>query len=328
MARQALGECLSRGNLMLCKCFLTLVAMLAIISVGASLLIAQSGINQTSGPAPQINKPIDNVDQKTDFSSTIDPLSVKDLSDEDLDRTFDRMVSEYSKNAVLLNNIGATYYSRKRYEKAESAFRRAIILNNHPAFLTNLSIVYDAQKRIPEAIAAAQRAVIQSPRYARARTQLCELMMVSKQNHDAVLCYGELGKITQLDPLSQTFYALVTLRDGEPDKAISMISVVMNANQPTSQMFNILGKAYFEKKRYSQSANAFKEAVQIDPNNPQLRYNLAMSLTASDDRAGALSQYNLMKESDPDLADQLYRILYRDKIIYVNEATATIKPPR
>jgi tetratricopeptide (TPR) repeat protein len=300
----------------------------SIILVSVGLATAQSVTSQNSGAIARTEKPIVVLGKKTDLSTDIDPLSVDRLSDDELDQIFNKMISEYSRNAVLFNNIGASYFTRKQFDKAENAFRRAIILNNHPAFLTNLSIVYDTEKRIPEAISAAQRAVAQSPRYVRARTQLCELMMVSKRNQDSELCYEELSKITQLDALSQTYYALVILRGGEPQKAIDMISEVLKNNQPTALMYNTLGKAYYEKKRYTQSANAFKEAVQIDPNNPQLRYNLALSLTASDDRAGALSQYNLMKTNSPDLADQLYRALYSDKIIYVNGATATTKVPR
>ena len=36
----------------------------------------------------------------------------------------------------------------------------------------------------------------------------------------------------------------------------------------------------------------------------------------------ALTQYNLMKDKDPKLADDLYRYLYRDKIIFVDGQTA------
>jgi Flp pilus assembly protein TadD len=318
----------SRG-VMVCKFFLMLsVATFAALFMAASPIAAQSPVDPNSSTASKADTASLKSEQKTDFSETIDPLSVSSYSDEDLDKTFNRMVAEYSKNAVLLNNIGASYFDRKMYDKAENALRRAIALNDHPAFLTNLSIVYDVEKRIPEAITTAQRAVTQSPRYVRARTQLCELMMVTKRNQDAVLCYDEMAKVTQLDPLAQTYYAFVTLKDGETDKAISMISSVIKAGQPTALMYNVLGRAYFEKKRYSQAAGAYKEAVEIDPNNPQLRYNLAMSLTATNDRAGALSQYNLMKGNSPDLADQLYRVLYSDKIIYVNDATAFSKPPR
>jgi tetratricopeptide (TPR) repeat protein len=249
----------------------------------------------------------------------VDPADVKTFSDEQLDSAFDIMVAGYSKDAVLFNNIGAAFYERKMYDKAESAVRHAIVLNNHPAFLTNLSIVYDTLGRLNEAITAAQRAVSQSPRYTRARNQLCELMLVSKRNTDTLLCYDELRKIEPLDPLAQTYYSVALVKSGSPDKAISMLTPLTKGSLPTALMFNALGNAYYAKKRYSQAADAFKQGVEIDPDNAQLRYNLAITLTAANNRAGALSQYGLMKEKDPALADQLYRVLYRDKIIYVDD---------
>ena len=115
-----------------------------------------------------------------DFSDSIDPMAVSSFSDDQLNETFNKMAAGYSKNAVLFNNIGATFYKRQMYDKAELAVRHAIAINYHPAFLTNLSIIYDTQDRYPEAISAAERAVNQSPRYARARNQLCELLMVTK----------------------------------------------------------------------------------------------------------------------------------------------------
>ena len=100
---------------------------------------------------------------QTDFSYSIDPMSIKSFSDDQLNETFEKMSSQYSKNAVLFNNIGATYFERKMYDKAELAIRHAIILSNHPAFLTNLSIIYDTQEKIPDAITFAQRALNQAP---------------------------------------------------------------------------------------------------------------------------------------------------------------------
>ena len=90
-------------------------------------------------------------------------------------------------------------------------------------------------------------------------------------------------------------------------------------------MFNALGYAYYMKKRYTEAADAFKQGVEIEPDSGPLRYNLAMVLTAVNDRAGALAQYNMMKTKSPDTADKLYRALNRDKIIYVGDASAVKK---
>jgi Tetratricopeptide repeat. len=276
---------------------------------------AQTVNNSTSSSGIATSSP------QTDFSYSIDPMSIKSFSDDQLNQTFDKMSSQYSKNAVLFNNIGATYFQRKMYDKAELAVRHAIILSNHPAYLTNLSIIYDARGKVPDAISAAQRAVDQSPRYVRARKQLCELLIYSTRNADTILCYDELAKLAPLDDLEQTYYAVASLRTGNPDKAISILTPLVHGPLPTAAMFNALGYAYFMKKRYPPAADAFKQGVEIDPDSAQLRYNLAVVLTTVNDRAGALAQYNLMKTKSPGMADQLYRALNRDKIIYVNNAS-------
>jgi Flp pilus assembly protein TadD len=257
---------------------------------------------------------------RTDPSLSIDPTSVSNLSDEELNTTFDTMNSNFSKNAVLYNNIGATFYQRKVYDKAEEALRRAIAATNHPAFLTNLSILYDTEGRTVEAIAMAQRAVTQSPQYVRGRHQLCELMLVSSRMADTMLCYDELAKIDRLDDLALTYYSIALIKSGDFDKAITILSPIVQGQQPTALSCGALGMAYYKKKRFDRAVGAFKQGVEIDPDSARLRYNLAMALTARNDRAGALAQYSLMKEKDPSLADQLYRALYRDKLVFVNEA--------
>ena len=212
------------------------------------------------------------------------------------------------------------------YDKAEAAIKRAIILNNHPAFLTNLSIVYDTQDRVPEAISAAQRAVSQSPRYARGRSQLCGLMVMTKRNSDAVICFDEFAKFAALDRMDQTLYALHTFGWEILTCAIDHLPLahVRTAYAAYVQRFGIC--CYYQKKRYQQAVDAFKQGVELEPDSSNLRYNLAMALTATDDRIGALSQYKLVKEKDSQVADKLYRNLYRDKIIYVDDTNASKKP--
>jgi tetratricopeptide (TPR) repeat protein len=296
--------------------------LISIFISAFSTLRAQSQTNtsNSTGSIPVAATP------QADFSESIDPMSVTSFTDDELNATFDKMSAHYSKNAVLFNNIAATYFKRKMYDKAESAIKRAIVITNHPAFLTNLSVIYDNQNRYPEAIAAVQRAIAQSPRYARARTQLCELLMVTKKNADAVLCYDELSKITSLDDYSLTLYAVASERSGNADKALELITPLIRGPQPTALMYNAYGHALYQKKRYAQAVDAFRQGVSIEPDSSIIRYNLAVALESVNDHDGALMQYSLMKTKDTSLADKLYKGLNRNKIIYVNEATASKKP--
>ena len=262
---------------------------------------------------------------QSDFSYSIDPMSVSSFGDEQLNETFDKMSSQYSKNSLLFNEIGAAYFERNMYDKAEAAVKRAIILNEQPLFLTNLSVIYEKERRLPDAISAAQQAVTEAPKYVRARNQLCELLILSKRDADAILCYDELAKIEPLDELAQAYYAVALMRSGDADKVISILTPLVSGPQPTALMYNTLGHAFFLKKSFARAAKAFRQGVEFDPDNANIRYNLAIALNAQNDRAGALSQYNVIKRADPSLADQLYRGLNQDKVIYVNEATASKK---
>ena len=77
--------------------------------------------------------------------------------------------------------------------------------------------------------------------------------------------------------------------------------------------------AYFDDKRYADAVVVFKKAVELDPDEHGLRFNLAIAYLSNGNKEGALSQYRLLKEADPKLADQLYRILFRDKVVSVDE---------
>ena len=287
-----------------------------------NLAPSSSGALKPAGSATKTAAPAGPTSDATAEPDYPDPTTVRSLSDDELNGLFDRMSSHFSRDAVLFNNVGAAFFLRQQYDKAEAAIRHAIALNGHPAFLTNLSIVYETENRVPEAINAVQRAVNQAPRYARGRAQLCELMLTARRIPDTVLCYEEMGKIVTLDAASQTYYSVALLRAGQAQKAIDLVTPLASGSQPTALMFNVLGGAYFAKKRYKQASEAFKRGVEIDPDSPHLRYNLAMALSATDNRAGAMSQYDLMKDKDPKLADQLYRTLYRDKITFVDDQTA------
>src|ERR1051325_9211560 len=79
-----------------------------------------SGTKQASMPSAKSSDP------KDVSSVNFDQTKVKELSDQELDDVFGSMVSHFSKDAVLYNNVGASYFERKMYDKAETAVRHAL----------------------------------------------------------------------------------------------------------------------------------------------------------------------------------------------------------
>ena len=77
---------------------------------------------------------------------------------------------------------------------------------------------------------------------------------------------------------------------------------------------------YYKKKRFAEAVAALKNAVEIAPEIYEIRYNLAIAQLALKNKAGAVSQYNILKTGDPKLAEQLARVLYADKLVFVSDA--------
>ena len=59
------------------------------------------------------------------------------------------------------------------------------------------------------------------------------------------------------------------------------------------------------------------EAVTLDPDSPEIRFNLGVACLKAGDREGALGQYRVLKGVAPQFAGQLYRSLYADKLLFV-----------
>jgi tetratricopeptide (TPR) repeat protein len=78
-----------------------------------------------------------------------------------------------------------------------------------------------------------------------------------------------------------------------------------------------LGLLRYKEKKYGEAVAALKQATEIKPDMGEARFNLALAQMAKSNRAGAISQYRLLEESDPKLAADLYRLLYKDQILYV-----------
>ncbi|HZH68555.1 MAG TPA: tetratricopeptide repeat protein, partial [Chitinophagales bacterium] len=130
-----------------------------------------------------------------------------------------------------------------------------------------------------------------------------------KDYHAAVKTYEE---ILQKDSALVNWYNLGTsyLKLTELDSAISILQYVLEL-QPDSNLafksnFN-LGVAYYEQEEYSQSVNAFKNALKFEPNNYRSQYNLSLALShilpqdqdQDDDNSEENSNYN-DKDGDQD----------------------------
>jgi Flp pilus assembly protein TadD len=266
------------------------------------------GLSPPQHPAPENRvsesgkMPI--VNENTDLYSDNDPPPVDAIARD---------------SAVELNNDAVRFASEGRYDEALPLLLKAIDVNPGMSRLhRNLSIVYEGLGSMDEALAQAQRAVEVAPTEASSLVQLCGLHLIKRSNAEAVSCYRKLFALGTFDVTVQTSYGVALLRSGDASSAIPVLEkAVGEMVPPNSTTLNALGVAYFKDKRYSECVATLKSAVELDPDNGELRLNLAIGQLATRNKEGAMSQYRLLKDTDPKLAKALYRLLFRDKVVFV-----------
>jgi tetratricopeptide (TPR) repeat protein len=209
---------------------------------------------------------------------------------------------------------------RSDYEGAKTLLDQAIVAQPNVAkFHRNLSIVLERMHKIDEALTSARTAADLAPADPLVLDQLCTLELEKKNTATALACYEKLKAIEPLDDLSQTYYALALFESGKADESLTILERIAQTTAPPMDALNALGVVYYTKKRLKDAVAAFKSAVEMSPEQYELRYNLAVAELARQNRAAAISQYNILKTGDPRLANKLYRMIFSDKLLSVGD---------
>ncbi len=226
----------------------------------------------------------------------------------------------FPQDAMLHNNLGASYALLGRFEDALKKMQRAIEIDSKNAlFYRNLSVVYEYLDRPSEALAAVRRSLELDPRNLQSNILFCKLNMITGQFEQAASCYESLINVAPRDVKILTAYGLALVKTKKPDHALRLMEETAALFPAEAATQNGLGLALYAKKSYKKASAAFNRAIEIDPKFDTARVNLALSYLADGNKADALKQYFLIKNSNEDYARQLYKIIYRDKVIFVGE---------
>jgi tetratricopeptide (TPR) repeat protein len=110
-----------------------------------------------------------------------------------------------------------------------------------------------------------------------------------------------------LEQLSQ-----LLVDQGRSQEAIDLLT---HASQDSASpdIYDLLGDAYAQLKDYPKSEDAYRKAVDGDPDDPGHRHGLAQALLEQDKYADALEQYKKLSELEPGTSDNYLRLaqLYR-----------------
>lgn len=110
-----------------------------------------------------------------------------------------------------------------------------------------------------------------------------------------------------LEQLSQ-----LLIDGGRSQEAVDLLTQAAG-NSASPEIYDLLGDAYSQEKEYAKAEDAYRKAVEADPDDTGHRRGLAQALMSQDKYEGALEQFKKLAELEPATAENYLRMgqLYR-----------------
>ena len=110
-----------------------------------------------------------------------------------------------------------------------------------------------------------------------------------------------------LEQLSQ-----LLMDEGRSQEAVKLLSDAAGESS-SPEVYDLLGDAYSQAKEYAKAEDAYRKAVEEDPDDPGHLHGLAQALMAQDKYADALEQFKRLTEIEPSTSENYLRMaqLYR-----------------
>jgi tetratricopeptide (TPR) repeat protein len=255
---------------------------------------------------------------------------------------FRQMISEYPHSALLHFNLATSEAHHQRYVEAAREYKRALDLDpaNDVARLSlakALMIINQVQQALPYAIeytrhkpddaegyVVAGQAYRKLGEFQKAADVLEDAIKLNPDSYDARYNLGfSLGRLGRTEEAIQQVQEAEKLKphSAEATYELGMLLAKRRDEQAAQSKFqafqqlkvardtkekagvlNNQGNAYLQARKYRAAAQAYQQAVSMDPANAEWHYNYALALSDLSDRAGEERELEKAVELDPNLA--------------------------
>lgn len=171
------------------------------------------------------------------------------------------------RDADTVAHLGNLYFGLRRYAEAEGKFRAALELQpQSPPALLGLAKTLDEEKKLEAADAFREYLAVNSGD-AGARSRLIHLLLDQKKYDEALaeLDKADAGKTPTLDSLRSR--ADIQIAQKKWDDSIITIRKALEITPNDAQLRQGLGRVYMQKHDYPNAEIEIKAALQLDRNN-------------------------------------------------------------
>jgi len=182
---------------------------------------------------------------------------------------------------------------------------------NSPELHLKLGMAYDLDSQPEKAIEAYNHALRLKPDYVNAHLSLGCAYKGLSQYENALEAFNRALSLKPKD--AEEVYmelARTYLRLNRPDEALEAANQALSIKPDfiyADEAHALVGLVLVGQGRYNEALDAFKEAAKMSPGIAQIHFYLGMTYVLKGDRQSATKEYEILKEKDPTMAEQLLK---------------------
>jgi tetratricopeptide (TPR) repeat protein len=214
---------------------------------------------------------------------------------------YQRSVGFDPKFARAYVEMGASYRQLKKYAEAEAAFKQAMSIDNDSCASCGLGMVYSELRRYEEADKAFKKAISLGPNDVCAFEQSGRMYYEEGKYQETIAAFKQASA---LQPRATTYHFL-----GNAYAFLQRFDEALNAYRQAVQLdpdyqpaYSELGAAYYRLQRPKEAAAAFEQAIRLKRDDAKAYLGLGMAQLALGNKTGAREQYRRLQSLNPQWA--------------------------
>ena len=221
---------------------------------------------------------------------------------------FQQSVSSDPEFARGYVELGSTLLTLKKYDEAESAFKKAASIEDDSCASCGLGTLYHQMGKNKEAEVALKHAIKLDPKDSCAYDQLGRLYYDQEDYAKAIETFNEKVKIK---PNAVTYHFLgnSTYFSGKFEESLVFYEKAASLNPTYPDFYSDYARAFNRLNRHKEALEVYERGLRIEPDDVMLHVGRGFTEFGIGNDSEAMAEYKRLQKLDPEWAEKLLKAI-------------------